>query len=280
MNTRQEPNASRLTSHNLTLLYALSILIAIVMAAASILGLVDRAVIYPTEDLLQSFLPTDIVNLLIGLPILLGSMGLARRGRFIGLLCWPGALFYVLYTYIVYVLAMPLSLAFLLHLTLLMLSAYTLIGLVASIDGQAVQQQLTGRVPERVAGGVLAGLGLLFSVRVVGVLVSALASQTPVAGTEVAPLVSDFVIAPCLVVGGVLLWRRNALGYVTGLGLLFQASMLFVGLIVVLLVQPFLTEATFVLTDVVVVLVLGLICFVPFALFVRGVVSSRRSSPL
>jgi hypothetical protein len=280
MNTRQEPNASRLTRHNLTLLYALSILIAILMAAASILGLVDRAVVYPAEDLLQSFLPTDIVNLLIGLPILLGSMGLARRGRLIGLLLWPGALFYVLYNYIVYVFAMPLSLAFLLHLTLLMLSAYTLIGLIASIDGEAVQQRLTGSVPERVAGGVLAGLGLLFALRVVGVLVSALASQTPVTETERALLISDFVIAPSLVIGGLLLWRRKAFGYVAGLGLLFQASMLFVGLIVVLLVQPFLTAAPFVLTDVVVVLVLGLICFVPFALFVRGVVSSRRPSPL
>jgi hypothetical protein len=34
---------------------------------------------------------------MIGLPILRGSMGLARRGKLLGLLLWPGALFYVLY---------------------------------------------------------------------------------------------------------------------------------------------------------------------------------------
>jgi len=33
------------------------------------------------------------------------------------------------------------------------------------------------------------------------------------------------------------------------------------------------------LADVVVIFILGLICFIPFALFVRGVVSGRRSSP-
>jgi hypothetical protein len=279
MNTSPEPNSSLLTRRNLTLIYVLSIIIAILMAAASAIGLLYRAVIYPADDLLQSFVPTDVIILLIGLPILLGSMWLVRRGKLIGLLLWPGALLFVLYNYIIYVFAIPLSLGFLLHLTLLMLSAYTIIGLIASIDGEAVQQQLTGSVPERAAGGILAGLGLLFSLRVVGIVVSALASQTPIAETELAPLVSDFVIAPALVIGGVLLWRRKELGYVTGLGLLFQASMLFIGLIIFLLLQPFLTAAPFVLIDVVVILVLGLICFVPFALFVRGVMSGRRSAP-
>jgi hypothetical protein len=35
----------------------------------------------------------NVGNLVIGLAILLGAMGLARRGRLIGLLFWPGALF-------------------------------------------------------------------------------------------------------------------------------------------------------------------------------------------
>ena len=79
-----------------------------------------------------------------------------------------------------------------------------------------------------------------------------------------------------MVVGGVLLWRRKAFGYVVALGLLFQASMLFIGLIVFLLVQPFLTAAPFALVDIVVVSILGMICFVPFALFVRGVLVLRN----
>jgi len=280
MNTNHERNTSLPTRRNLTLIYALSSIIAILMAAASVTGLLHRAVIYPTDDLLQSFVSNDVVNLLIGLPILLGSMWSARRGKLIGLLLWPGALFFVLYNYMVYVFAMPLNVAFLLHLTLVTLSAYTIIGLIASIDGEAVQQRLTGSVPERVAGGILAGLGLLFFVRVIGVIVSALTSQTPIAETELALHVSDFLITPAWVIGGVLLWRRKEFGYVTGLGLLFQASMLFIGLIIFLLLQPFLTAAPFVLADVVVIFILGLICFIPFALFVRGVVSGRRSSPM
>jgi hypothetical protein len=275
MRTDQEHGGTLPTRRNLKLVYAVSFIIAILMAAASAGGLAYGVDLYPTDDLLHALLPTDIVNLLLGLPILLGSMWLARRGKLIGLLLWPGALFFVLYNYLVYVLVVPLNVALLLHLALVMLSAYTLIGLLASIDGEALQQRLAGAVSERVAGGIVAGLGLLFFLRAVGVLIGALASQTPMPETELAPNVADFLIAPALVIGGALLWRREAFGYVVGLGLLFQASMLFIGLIVFLLVQPFLTAAPFALVDVVVVLVLGLICFVPFGLTVRGVVSAR-----
>jgi len=279
MNTNQDRNASLPLRGNLTLTYAISFIIAILMVAASVAGLLYRTVIYPTDELLRSFVSNDAVNIFIGLPILLGSMWLAWRGKLIGLLFWLGALFFVLYNYIVYVFAMPLNVAFLLHLALVTLSVYTLIGLVASIDGKAVQQRLTGAVPERLAGGVLTGLGLLFFLRVIGVIVNALTSQTPIAETELALHTSDFLITPAWVIDGVLLWRRKEFGYVAGLGLLFQASMLFIGLIIFLLLQPFLTTAPFVLVDVVVIFTMGLICFIPFAFFVRGVVSNRNSSP-
>ena len=279
MNTNQERNAKLPIRCNLTLIYAFSFIVAILMVTASIAGLLFPTVIYPTDELLRSFVSNDVVNLFIGLPILLGSMWLAWRDKLIGLLLWSGALFFVLYNYLVYVFAMPFNVAFLLHLALVTLSVYTLIALVASIDGKVVQQRLTGAVPERLAGGVLAGLGLLFFLRVIGVLVNALTSQTPIAETELALHTADFLITPAWVIGGVLLWRRKEFGYVTGLGLLFQASMLFIGLIIFLLLQPFLTTAPFVLVDVVVIFAMGLICFIPFALFVRGVVSSRNSSP-
>jgi hypothetical protein len=278
MNTDQERNASLPIRHNLTLASAFSLIIALLMAAASIAGILYPTVIYPTGELLQSFMPNDVVNLFIGMPILLGSMGLARRGQLVGLLFWPGALFYVLSNYIAYVFGMPSNVIFLLYLTLVTSSAYTIIGLVANIDGTAVQQRLAGVVPERAAGGVLAGLGILFTLRVIGVIVGALVSQSPVATTELATLVSDFLTSPAWIIGGVLLWRRKEFGYVTGLGLLFQASMLFIALIIFLLLRPVLTAAPFAPADVVVVFVMGLICFIPFTLFVRGVVSRRSSS--
>jgi hypothetical protein len=256
----------------LTPAYVSSGLIAILMAASSAAGLLDRTILYPTEDLRRAFVPNDVVNLCLGLPILLLSMGLARRGKWVGLLCWPGALFFILYNYLSYVFAIPLTAAFLADLLLVMLSAYTLIGLVANFDGNALRQELVGRVPEKIAGGILAGLGILFFFRAAVVFIQALAIGTPLAASVVATNVSDALITPAWIVGGVLLWRRKALGYAGGLGLLFQASMLFIGLIVFLLLQPLLTAASFDPVGVVAVFLMGLICFIPFALFLRGVI--------
>jgi hypothetical protein len=278
MNTNQKDAANLPIRRNLTLAYAISLVIVALMGVASVAGLLYQTIIYPTDELLQSFVPNDVVNLVIGLPILLGSMWLARRGKLSGLLLWPGALFYVFYTYFVYVLSMPLNVALPLHLSLVTLSAYTMIGLVTSVDRKAVQHRLAGAVPQRASGGVLAGLGILVFVRVIGVMIDSLMSQTPVAETELALHVTDFMISPAWVIGGVLLWRREALGYVTGLGLLFQASMLFIGLIFVLILRPFIIEAQFVLSDVLVVFVMGMVCFIPFALFVRGAASKRNPS--
>ncbi len=252
-------------------IYILSSFIAILVAVASVAGLLYRANIYPTGELFQTFVPNDVVNLFIGLPLLLGSIWLTWRGKLIGLLCWLGGLFFVFYNYTAYVFAMPFNWIFPLHLILMMLSVYALVALVALIDGKAVQQRLGGSVHERFGGGVLAGLGILFLLRVVGVMAGALTSGTLPAETELAVNIADFLTTPAWVIGGIMLWKRKELGYVTGLGLLFQGSMLFIALIALLLLQPFLTGAPFALVDVIVIFVMGSICIIPFALFARGV---------
>ena len=96
-------------------------------------------------------------------------------------------------------------------------------------------------------------------------------TQSPASTADLALDKADFLIAPAVAIGGVLLWRRSALGYAAGLALLFQSSMLFVGLIVFMLLQPWLTGARFHVRDTVVVAGIGSAAFIPLALFVRGV---------
>ena len=75
-----------------------------------------------------------------------------------------------------------------------------------------------------------------------------------------------------------LLWRRSPLGYVIGLGLLFQASMLFVGLIVLILLQTLTTGTHFRSADSLAVLGMGLVCFIAFGLFLRATARRRGGS--
>jgi hypothetical protein len=274
------PSGPLPVTRHLTLAYVVSFLIAFIMAVASVAGLLYQAVIYPTRELLLSFAPSDAFNLLVGLPILLGSMWLARRGVLIGLLCWPGALFYVLYMYVPYVVGVPFNVLFLPYLVLVALSAYTVIGLVASIDGEVVRQRLTGLVPARTSGGILAGLAILIIVRQIAVIVTALTSQTPVDTPELSSWIADFTLAiPLLLVSGILLWRREALGYVAGAGLLLGYGVLALSLIPFFVLRARYTASPVDVTGIVAVLVMAALCFIPFAFFVRGAGSDRSSSP-
>ncbi|MBG7610452.1 MAG: hypothetical protein IZT55_06260 [Anaerolineae bacterium] len=265
--------------YDITSLYIFSLITAILTAATSGLGLAYSSTIYPTEDLFHTFVPNDIVNLIIGLPILVGSIWAAWRDKLIGILLWPGALFFLLYNYLVYLFSMPFNEIWLLYLTLVTINLYTLIALIACIDGPVVKKQLSGNVSERLAGGVLSGLGLLFMIQVISTSVSTIAAQVPISKSEVALHMADFIIAPAWIIGGVLLWRRSTFGYLTGLGLLFQGSMLFVALISFLVLQPILTDMPFVLIDILTIIIMGMVCFIPFAVYLRGVISYQESDP-
>lgn len=258
-------------THNLHHVYGSTLIGAVLMTALSLGGLLYPSIFYPTNELLQSFIANDVVNLVIGLPILLGSMWLARHGKLVGLLCWPGALLYVLYNYIAYMVGIPFSVLTFPYLVLVLLSTYGVFDLLKSIDKKAVQEQLSGSVPVRTAGGILMMFGIMFVFRAIGMIIETNTSQTVLPSSEIGVMIADIVISIFFITGGGLLLRRSSLGYVSGLGFLFVASMLFVGLIMVLLLQPVLMGIPFILVDVIVVFIMGLVCFIPFGLFVRKV---------
>jgi hypothetical protein len=256
----------------------LSLVIALLVTAASLVSLLYPDRIYPTVAARQSFLPNDLVNLLLGVPALLGSMALAGRkkhpdapvgrlnGRLTGLLLWPGALLYVTYNAIAYAVAFLLFWQGLFYGMLVLLSGAAVYGLVFMMDGEALRHALAGAVPERVAGGVLAGFGLLFFLRAVVTL--ALPAES---GANLAVTVADLLITPLWVIGGFLLWRKRPIGYAAGAGLLFQASLLFAGLLLFFILQPSLAGTPFALEDFMVIFAMALACFIPFGMVVRGI---------
>jgi len=71
--------------------YAGSLAIAALMILGCAIGLVRPTMMYPTKEMLRSSLPADLVNLL-GMPLLLVSIWLARQRRLVALLLWPGVL--------------------------------------------------------------------------------------------------------------------------------------------------------------------------------------------
>lgn len=261
-------------THDPKLAYVSSLAIAVIMAIVSIAGILYWNVIYPAPQA-SSSVGSDAFNLVVILPILLVSMWLAHRGSLIGLLFWPGALFYVLYIYTFYVIGVPFNALFLLYIVLAVLSAYTIIGLVASIDGDAARQRLASVVPRRAAGGVLIGLAILFIVMDAYAVMAALFSHTPVAIHTQVPWIVDLIVeCPALLIGGVLLWRRTMLGYVAGAGLLLQIGALLIGVPASFVLGALLTGSPIDVSSAM-LLVIGVIPLMLLWSFIRGAALGR-----
>jgi hypothetical protein len=271
---------TQLIKRNLTLAFIVSGIIACILCMASLVSILYGNDVYPASQV-SSNIGTDALNLVVALPTLLGSMWFARRGSLIGLLIWSGALFYILYVYTFYIVGVSFNMLFLPYILLVTLSAYTIIGLVASINGEAVRQQFGGKVPERITAGMFILISILFFVVDIVLIVNALISHTPVSTTSFASWVTDFTIQlPALLVVGVLLWRRVALGYVAAPGLLFQGGVLNAGFALVLVIQALFTSSPINAPFVALVFVIGAICFILLALFVRGAAPGQLPATL
>jgi hypothetical protein len=274
---------------DLTLSYRTSLIVAALMAFASAGGLLlGSGGLYgphPTHSLgvteaeagvlLPGFLGQDAFSLFVGLPLLLGSLWLARRGSLIGLLFWPGVLFYALYWYVLYLTGAPFSVLFLVYVPLVTLSAFTTIGLVSSIDGEEVRRRLSDAVPARVIGAILVVLGLLTLAQdASGALITALVEDAPADPAARSVWIVDLALqAPTVIVGGVLLWHHQPLGYVAGAGLLLQYGLSAVGFVAGMVLESVLAGSPLDAATSIVLLVFGIVCCVPLAFFVRGAIA-------
>ena len=266
--------------HNLTAAYIASLIIAFVMAVASVAGLLNGTGVYPGLEakMLPLFVGQDALNLIVALPALLGAIWLARRGSLIGLLLWPGALFYVLYDYGYYVLGAPFNAFFLPYIALMTVSGYTIIGIMASIDGEAVRERLAGTVPSRLVGGVLVAIALLFVALWTAMTLSALSGGGTLDNIAHVVVIMDLTIQlPALFVGGILLWRREPLGYIAAVGLLLQAGTYLIGLSIITILQEVVMNLPFDPIAVVPGVVIGAACLALIAPFVRG--AARMAAP-
>lgn len=259
-----------------TTTWIISLAVAILMVVLSAAGLIFPDRLYPSEELVQSFLVNDAINLLFGLPVLLLPMWFTRRGSLFALLCWPGALLYNLYNYTAYVFGMPLSLLTLLYVAIVILCAYGFYDLLTGVNNLAVQVKMEGAVPRRLGGWLLVFFGAAFFLRSVGLLYQVIMGQQTLAMADIGVVIADLVLSIITFTGGVLLHRQRASGYTLSVGLLYAVSMLFIGLLLILAVQPLLTATSFVLADFIVVAVMTVVWLIPAGLYLRRAKCATR----
>jgi hypothetical protein len=206
-----------------------SLPIAALATVASVLGLVDPGVYdEETTNWATQAQGQDVGNLLAAVALLVAAVAHVRGSHAAGLV-WLGTLFYFVYAYLVYAMAVHFNYLFLVYVAVLGLSVWALL-----LTTNGLRDQRTGfGAGQRQAGWTLVAVGVLFALLWLGELVPALvAGEVPQsvedAGLWVNPIhVIDLsVVLPGFVVCGVLALRgdRNGL-FFAGPWLVFSVLM-------------------------------------------------------
>jgi hypothetical protein len=202
--------------------WLLSAAIAVLMAAASAAGLwVQR--LYPDPTWASAALRGgDLVSLAVATPVLLVALVGAIRGSRRAQLVWIGTLAYAVYNYAYYVFGSAFNDIFLLHVALFGASVFALGLALASLDAGGIAAAFSARTPARWIGGFLLATGaalggawgwLSLRFAITGKLPGGV---YPAAAIHLVYTLDLALLAPSLVLAGVLLWRRAAWGLVLG----------------------------------------------------------------
>ncbi len=173
-----------------------------------------------------SFKMGDLVTLMFGIPLLIVSLILYRRGSLRGGLLLCGALLYFLYGYVSMSFGAAYNNLFVVYVALLAASLFAFILALGSFDLGSLPSHFSDRLPRRGIGIYLIVTGVLLALIWLALIIlpALFESRAPDVvesyTTFMTGVVDVGLVAPFLVVSGYLLLRREPLGYLLSATLL------------------------------------------------------------
>jgi hypothetical protein len=186
----------------------------------------------------------DWVGLLVCFPLLVLGMYLYRRDQLMGQLLLGGVFTYFAYIYLIGVMGNAFNVMFLVWTGLFSIGLFGLALVLKDLDVSALPGKLEPGFPCKGLAIYTIALGLFLPVPYLAQIIPAYTTASPPATLEIyttlelAALEMGIMI-PLHIVGGVLLWRREAWGYVISILLAFAAGMTFLALSVAQLMLYF-----------------------------------------
>jgi hypothetical protein len=219
---RLHPAPAERAAHPLTvrIAFALSGAVAALMVVASVWGLFAPGFYHDGAWAREALRGGDLVSLLVGVPLLLIGLIGAMRGSVRAQVLWIGALVYVVYDYAFYAFGAAFNDLFLAHIALVAMGGWALICAVPHVPTRPVRHALRDRA-SRWYGLFLAVVGALQGALWVFVLVrydvtGEVMKDVPVSGQHLVFALDLALLVPALMLGGILLFRDRALGYLMG----------------------------------------------------------------
>jgi hypothetical protein len=211
--------------------------LAVLAVAASLAGLFADHLYRDNAYAIANWRGNDVVTL-FAVAVLLGGYSFSRRGSDRGRLIWLCALWYLLYNYAFYLFGTRFNDIFLIYAGLVAGSVWALILGLSRTDVNRIAGRFGGSTPVRWISGYL-------GIAAVGLAVAWIAQSLSFAAGGKAPQImidsgatTSYVFAldltlavPVMLVAAVLLWRRQAWGYVLGAivgvkGVLYASALL------------------------------------------------------
>jgi hypothetical protein len=211
--------------------YILSIALAVDAAVACVASLLFRSILRGEESGIGSLQGTALIVLIVGLPVLVGSMLLSARGSIYGPVGWLGALGYVFYQAVLFLFMTPFNALFFTYVAMLSLGVWSMVALVSRYPARELAGHASARMPVRALAAYLVVNAVMFALLWLRATVPAIFEPWPpafLAGTGLltgAVQILDLAFTlPLMTLGAVWLWQRRPWGYLLGGALLVMLA--------------------------------------------------------
>ncbi|MDN3449424.1 hypothetical protein QMA09_04425 [Planococcus sp. APC 3906] len=225
-------------------LLLVSVLIALMAGISSWGGLFVEGLYRDNELVVAAWQGNDLVTLFLMVPMLLVSLFYSLRASKRGRLFWMGSLWYMIYNYMFYLFGAVFNVFFLLYAALFVFSIYALVLALLQTDVQEWSRSFSEKLPYKTVSvfmlmfaALLGGMWIALSLSFVftgQVHESILQTDHP---TAVVFAVDLTLLTPSMIVGGLLLWRKNRWGPVVGSVVLVKATAYGLALIIMTVIS-------------------------------------------
>lgn len=197
---------------------------------------------YDTINSSSQEIGTDIVTLLIGIPLLITGILLGYKGMLRGQLLLTGALGYFLYTYGAMCFLTAFNPLFLVYVALFSLSLFGFILSVKNLDVDQVARHISDGFPRRAVATYFIIVAIFLTLTWLGLVAAPSLTWAPPAGLEsaitmVVQALDLGVIVPTSFITAILLLRKQAWGYALSSVLLLKILMMGAALIAMIVGQ-------------------------------------------
>ena len=270
---------------NLRAANVLSVVVAVLAAAVSVVGLRFPG-LYPHDWGNGTSLGNDMVTLVVAVPVLALAIIYSARGSVRARLLWLGALGYMLYNYAFYVFGIPVTKLYVPWVAVFVFSGLAFVLGMSNLDVEPIAGGFSSRTPARWIAGYLIFAATMICNLWISQWVKFLSTgRVPeVNGSQeaykvIASIDLSFAV-PLLIAAALGLWRRRPWGYVLGVVALVQFAMYFAVMGTVCVIGWKLTPGSQLFSgwfiNCIVTLPLLLLCLAGLLLNLKGYTFPRR----